>query len=154
MLSIQVDVSSIDIVSCKIILYIVTIYAPDYTSCDVFEQFFELISFRHEMLCFWVIFNFMDILYFKQFNTVENVTGHTLDLVLSNINGSVNENGELLVDKDVYHPTLLVEINYSPPTYNQFKIKKDLPKCYNFQKADFQLTSHPFTSVKKLTRRL
>lgn len=80
---------------------------------------------------------FMNLNGVRQFNSVGNCIGRTLDLVLSNVDISqVCRSSNTLVREDAYHPALEMMVNF-----NEERAKVGHPKLftYNFKKGNFIL---------------
>lgn len=78
------------------------------------------------------LMNFFDL---KQLNHIENSNGRLLDLVLSNITGSVERASDLLLDEDVHHPALEITLCVQHTLQSRAKA---LPASftYCFRRAD------------------
>lgn len=80
------------------------------------------------------LLNFMDFTELKQHNEIQNSSSRILDLVLSNLELSVNASLEPLVNVDTHHPPL----DFNILLYCvQNKCEKNNVATYNFKKANF-----------------
>lgn len=154
----------IDLIVCKCFLsyisfLIVTVYIPPSLPLDNFENFLEAIGgwdlINSERVLFIGDFNsthFIDsnledkktrmitnmiaFTNMKQCNNILNNNDKLLDLVISNMDCSVNRDDVPLVNEDPYHPSLSIELYGLATTRDSFS-SNDSKRTLNFKKANY-----------------
>lgn len=154
----------IDIIGCKLLfshylVYIFAVYIPPNIVVNELQQFFEKFgnylnnlenvaiigdfnvsnfhgSIRDNKSD--LVYNFLSFTGLKQSSTILNSNGRLLDLVIqsNNVNCIVEENFHPLLNIDVYHPALCIDVNLVTNTVKKLS-SSTKSKAYNFRKANF-----------------
>ena len=159
--SFLMDVSPlINVIACKCLfklktIIIVALYIPPDMHASLLEEFFikleTLIIDRYALIIgdFNVPYltdpdaddkksllcrDFLNVTNLAQCNTVLNMSGRCLDLVLTNLNPSVVRSDSPFFTEESHHPALNVNFNYKPNGTSMFPIKISC-KQYIFKDA-------------------
>lgn len=154
----------VDVVACKCVinfstLYVIGVYIPPgITLADfrIFIEYFEQMDCcRGENVLILGDFNLphfnnpeaynsqcrlmsglIDFLDLKQYNSITNILGRLLDLVLTNIECEVSRDYAPMIKEDLYHPALYLNLRLNTNCLTAFP-NNPSKKTYNFRKANF-----------------
>lgn len=153
----------IDILGCRctlrnISVYIFVIYiAPRVTSeeLEIFFEYFEQSIIHKENVIIMGDFNvtnfvnrdladpkyrtldsFINFSNLNQQNTIRNIHGRILDLIITDVNCSINRDSVPLIKEDDHHPSLIINFKLDSDEPGNFPANRE-NKSYNFRKANY-----------------